>query len=379
MKEIILFTSGDSTNASTWSNVPYLMAKHFELNDIVVNRVDISSNRYVRGILDRLVFRPFSKLFGRGYNYERTPIARFFVKRIIKKNVARYKSSDFCVFLTFDYVNKYNNIPSLLFSDWTYRMKVEDREQRLPSKIEKLYIKYEDSVIESADIVLPMFSESYKKMIASCPAANIKKIELNVINNMYGDSIVEDDIVNKKLNSDYVLFIGRKHYKKGLQALIKVIKSGSFGNLKVHVIGMGKELFPEAPDSVIFHGFLRKDVAEENELYYKLIIGARILINITPLWGGYSSLVEGMYFYTPIIAYPFEQLTDEFSSDIGFGRYCKICSENSLRDVMSEILHSSKEQYRQMCLISHEKVKMYTWDNYVKHMLQLMDEFIENR
>jgi hypothetical protein len=52
MKEIILFTSGDSTNASTWSNVPYLMAKHFELNNIVVNRVDISSNRYVRGIQD---------------------------------------------------------------------------------------------------------------------------------------------------------------------------------------------------------------------------------------------------------------------------------------------------------------------------------------
>jgi glycosyltransferase involved in cell wall biosynthesis len=258
-------------------------------------------------------------------------------------------------------------------------MKVEDREQRLPSKIEKLYIKYEDSVIESADIVLPMFSESYKKMIASCPAANIKKIELNVINNMYGDSIVEDDIVNKKLNSDYVLFIGRQHYKKGLQALIKVIKSGNFGNLKVHVIGMGKELFPEAPDSVTFHGFLRKDIAEENELYYKLIIGAKILINVTPLWGGYSSLVEGMFFYTPIIAYPFEQLTDEFGSDIGFGRYCKTCSEDSLRDVMSEVLHSSKEQYRQMCLISHEKVKMYTWDNYVKHMLQLMDEFIENR
>lgn len=262
------------------------MAKHFEQNNIVVNRVDISSNRYVRGILDRLVFRPFSKLFGRGYNYERTPMARFFAKRIVKKNVTRYKSSDFCVFLTFDYVNKYNNIPSLLFSDWTYRMKVEDREQRLPSKIEKLYIKYEDSVIESADIVLPMFSESYKKMIASCPAANIKNIELNVINNMYGDPVVEDDIVNKKLNSDYVLFIGRQHYKKGLQALIKVIKSDNFGNLKVHVIGMGKELFPEAPDSVTFHGFLRKDIAEENELYYKLIIGAKILINVTPLWGG---------------------------------------------------------------------------------------------
>jgi glycosyltransferase involved in cell wall biosynthesis len=286
IKEIILFTYGDSKKASTWSNVPYLMAKHFEQNGIIVNRVDISVNNFISKCYNK-VLRLLPKFYvGKDYQFVRTPLMRWMVNRTIKKAVNAYPNSDFCVFLSFDYVNKYKGIPTLIFSDWTYRILIEEREKRTPAICEKRYMRYQDSIINSADIVLPLFSNTYHKMRSTYPTANVKSIDFNVINNMCESPLSEEEILQKKQQSDYVLFIGRVQYKEGLKALIETLQDNSSNRYKVHVIGMDKTSFPDAPDSVIFHGFLRKDVPNENHLYYQLIQGAKIMINPTPIWGG---------------------------------------------------------------------------------------------
>ena len=42
VKEVIFFTYGDSSKASTWSNVPFLFTKTLEGKGIKVDRIDLT-------------------------------------------------------------------------------------------------------------------------------------------------------------------------------------------------------------------------------------------------------------------------------------------------------------------------------------------------
>lgn len=41
MKEVIVFTNGDSSKISTWSNVPYCFTEALLRKQVIVHRVDI--------------------------------------------------------------------------------------------------------------------------------------------------------------------------------------------------------------------------------------------------------------------------------------------------------------------------------------------------
>jgi glycosyltransferase involved in cell wall biosynthesis len=293
--------------------------------------------------------------------------------------IKKYPNSDFCIFVTFGFNNQYNKIPSLLFHDWTFRILIEDREKRQPSILEKEYIEHENEVLNSADIVLPLFEETCKRFRETHPMANVKKIDLNVINNMCDEPLDECKILAEKLKSKYILFIGRVHYKIGLQTLIQVVEDGGLSDFKIHVIGMDKSDFPDAPESVVFHGFLRKDVPSENKTYYDLMKGARLMINPTPKWGAYSSIVEGMFFYTPVVVSPFVQFVNEFGDNIDFGAYCNECTKEDILSAISLINNQTEEDYKRMCRNAHNKVKSYTWDNYVKKMIEMMNDYLHDR
>jgi hypothetical protein len=89
MKEIIYFTLGDSNNASLWSNVPYLMAKHFEQNGIVVNRVNIKLHQTVvvwAGRFLRLLPKSF---VGNDYTANQSPLARIYANWKIRKAIKK--------------------------------------------------------------------------------------------------------------------------------------------------------------------------------------------------------------------------------------------------------------------------------------------------
>lgn len=87
--------------------------------------------------------------------------------------------------------------------------------------------------------------------------------------------------------------------------------------------------------------------------------------------GGYSSIVEAMYFYTPVIVSPYDDFVNEFGKDIDFGIYNKKYDSLVLAKNMESIFNSS--DYENMCLNAHERVKDYTWDNYVDKILKLLN------
>ena len=375
MKEIILFCYGDSADASTWSNVPYLMSQSLIDKGILLHRVDLSPNGLFERIANRLL-RPFR--LGKLYSYIRTPLFRLLTELKIRHAVNSHPSADFCIFLNFDFYNRFSSIPSLVFSDWTFKI-LSEREGFLPSRAEQGFIDWQAHIINNATIVLPLFSESAVIMKASYPQANIHVLPGNVINRI--DPIPlgsPDEIIARKLRHDTILFIGRDAYIEGLKTLIDAA-SLLARRPHIHVIGMSADQMSDAPDFVTFHGFLRKNDTDENRLYYSLLRDARLIVNPTPRWAGYSSIIEAMYYYTPVVVTPFTQFVKEFAPDIDFG--CYVSPEESaaeLADTIHKILSLPPTDYRTMALNAHARVHTYTWDTYTDSMLSLMSGYLSS-
>lgn len=203
------------------------------------------------------------------------------------------------------------------------------------------------------------------------PDARVSYLGGNVINSLYPKSLDVNEILLVKKNSNKILFIGGKKYLDGARKLVEAFKIMR-GNekLELHLIGLTKPMFENLPDNVYCHGYLRKDVDGERDIYYDLLISSRTVVNPTPLWGGYSSTVEAMYFYTPVIVSPYDDFVKEFGREINFGIYNEEYNPSVLARNISALFQ--REDYEEMCVNAHERVKTYTWDNYVDKILRLM-------
>ena len=375
LKEIIVFCEGDASKASTWSNVPYLMTKTFEEKEITVHRVDISPNRYVQAIFNKLL-----KIFiqKKAYTFVRTPLYRKWVNYIIKKNVLKYSNSEYCLFLNFDFYNYANDIPSFCFSDWTYQMLIEERLIQSLSKYDITVVQNETKVINSATIVCPLFSETSEKLKKQYPNANICSIPQNVINNMSNETLDTDKLIQQKANSCSILFIGREGYLPGLLFLIEAIKILNNKNIHLDVVGMNANVLENVPHFVTFYGYLHKEEPTECRKFYTLLKNAKFVANPSKHWAAYSSIVEAMYFYTPILIGRFNQFIKEFGENIDFGIYADTTTPELLASQIKKMLNMPNVEYHKMSLSAHLRVKDYTWSTYVSEMIKLMEDTITN-
>ena len=118
--------------------------------------------------------------------------------------------------------------------------------------------------------------------------------------------------------------------------------------------------------------FLNKSEERDRKIYYDLLLGAKVLVNANPKWGAFSSTVEAMYYYTPVIVSPYQDFVKNFGEKIDFGVYNQDFTAISLANDIKSILISNK--YKDLCNIAHEKVKTYTWDNYTDKLLNLIND-----
>ncbi len=375
IKEIIYFCYGDSENVSTWSNVPYLLTKTLQEKGIKIRRVNTAANVWLCRAWKYLVMKGLLGLLypKNVFEYTRTPLFKWVTNRRIKKAVKKYPSADLCMFTCFDYYNKYSNIPTLLLCDWTYDVWIKDRLTRELYPIEKIFIKQQNEAISHADFVVSLFPVCAEMIKKAYPNANVHHLAMNVINSLYDKPLVEEDILRRKEKSEDILFVGGKKYLKGASKLIDAfaILQQSRPNARLHIIGLTEESFTEIPPNVFCHGFLRKDMEEERELYYNLMLNARVFVNPTPLWGGYSSTVESMYFYTPVIVSPYKDFVDDFGEDLDCGIYNTSFTAECISHNLKNIFNA--RNYRSLCMAAHNHVKEYTWSNYVDRLLRLIE------
>lgn len=193
----------------------------------------------------------------------------------------------------------------------------------------------------------------------------------NVINALQDPN--EQIVKGKK--SGKILFIGGRKYINGAKTLIKAFNFITEDNpqMSLHIIGMQENLFSDMrydAKKVRFYGYLRKDIETEMNLYYKLLSTAQIFINPSPQWGGYSSTIEAMYFYTPIIVSPYKEFINEFGEKLNFGLYVDDTIDSLIKSIIT-IVHNP--DYETMCFNAHKQVSQYTWNHYIEKFLVSID------
>lgn len=376
IKEIIFFCYGDSNKTSTWSNVPYLFTKTLEEKGITVRRVQLLEDNILIKVYNKLLIHIYNLLYPKHvYSYIRTPLYRKRAFTIIRKAVKKYKNADCCIFTCFDFWNKFNDIPTLLFCDWTYDILILERLIRKPYYFEERYSKWQGEAINSSEAVVSLFPECAQSMKAKYPQANILYLGGNVVNNLYKGSINIDKVLEVKKHSKRILFVGNKKYINGCRLLIeahKILRSQGI-ECETDIIGMVSSDFTDIdiPDNIHFHGYLKKDNIEQCDLYYRLILNASVFVNPTELWAGYSSTIEAMYFYTPIIVSPYKDFVAEFGTKINFGCYNSEFNAKCLSVNIQKILNAS--DYTEKCINAHNVTKNYTWEKYVGKILNVIE------
>jgi len=418
MKDILLFSYGDSNNANVWSNVPFCFSHALEDKGIIVHRVDYSMNPsiakfynlVIRRILDSLTFRRLRFPY-----FENTRLVKLLAERKIRKAILAYPLADLCLFMGYGFYNKWNNVPSMLFSDWTTEMDI--LKKRKTNFLEKRIIHQEEEAINNAEYVVSLFPVCCEEMKKKYPKANIHFLGGNVINDLSGlrlkskdqcvmskdntgnnknkqitsdslhltpytlhssNEIIVEDLIETKAKSKKLLFIGRKTtYLEAAKKLIEAYKllkqEEGYKDLSLDIVGCAASDFDSLPEGVTCYGFLNKSDERDRKIYYDLLLGAKVLVNANPKWGAFSSTVEAMYYYTPVIVSPYQDFVKCFGEKIDFGVYNQDFTAESLSNDIKSVINS--DNYAEMCNFAHEKVKSYTWENYVKQLCCLVSGY----
>ncbi|HEY8781723.1 hypothetical protein [Flavobacterium sp. UBA6046] len=104
LNEVTVFTNGDSSKLSTWSNVPFFLTNTLISKGIKVNRIDIGASPF----LEKIFYKTFYKVFkilnkGTAYDYFHSYIHFHDARNRIKSAVRQYPNSDADIFLTFSF------------------------------------------------------------------------------------------------------------------------------------------------------------------------------------------------------------------------------------------------------------------------------------
>lgn len=373
MKSILVFTCGDSNDISTWSNVPYLFTRTLEEKGFRLHRVDISPNKTLNHIFNTTSYLIFKRVLKRNAcpEFHRTWLHRLITYRRIKKATIQNPDIQFNLFLSFAFYNKYSKKPNVLWCDWSDRVVIE-RLGREPKFYETVSLRHEDNVMKKADKVYTMFPKC-KEHMEELYGREIIYINRNVINTVYDGLFCIEDNSYKRYNSKKILFIGNILYIGAAKELIQAynILKEKDKSLELHIIGMTDEQLGVKDKDIHCHGYLRKNVKEEKDLYYSLLHNCRVFVNPAQQWGGYSSSIEAMYYGCPIIVAPYDDFVCEFGKENDFGRYT---DGKNLHETIANIFNAEKNEYCKLCMNAHNRVSDYTWSNYVETFLGSLKE-----
>lgn len=373
LKKILLFTYGDANKAASWSNVPLMLKRALENKNIDVINLDISPDDKWNKWWLKHVFWKINRIFpNHQYSYIRTYINKYLTEKKIKFFIQLHKDADYCVFLNYDYYNKFSKTPTLLMGDWTYDIVILDRLNRKPYFFEKWFSNYQKKAINSADIVISLFKDCADAIRERSQNKHIYHLGINGVNDMSLVKYSENQIIQQKARSKSFLFIGSPKYLPAAQLLAKtfMILKEQFKDIELNIIGITLEQLQIQDSKIHCWGYLNKDKELDNVKYYELMVGARCLVNPSAVWAGYSSTIEAMYYYTPIITTPYDAFTLDFGKEIDFGFYLEHLDQTELSEKLKLILETS--DYEEMCTNAHAHVKDFTWDIYVDKMLSLM-------
>ena len=378
--EIIAFSDGDSNSYKTWSNVPYFLLHTLQDMDVVVHRVNIQledSNLFAKKILNLINFiiRKLGKVRHPQRTIlctlNRTKIYEKLVQSKMKKAVKTWPDSQ--ILLVFNYSNalpssNYDKKILTMLCDWTIQYEIEEHQKRDATIFEKKIIARQEESMSKADLIISLFPNVAEKLKLKFGDSKVKYIG-NVINS---ESYDEKSISDSHMHSNHLLFIGRKAYKQGAISLIRAVQrynQTKNDKLFVDIIGMRSDDVGIYDSNVSYYGYLDKQDSTKKSLYYKLISNAKCIVNTTENWMGASSIIEAMYWKTPVIINPTSDIIKTFGDKIEFGFYCYSNEPQEILKYINKIMEMGKTEYDLMCNNAKKSVSNFTWEAYVERLI----------
>ena len=364
-KQLVVFSNGDPWDASTWANVPYMFLHAFrrQFPDIPIvtfnmNSVDDHGPLWlIHGGWNVLI----TPLLGKLATFNRTK----FRHHVLNKKMLEFETGlqGGGALLSFDFSNMAPKLPgykTCLLCDWSIEYEITEHQHRDPTPVEKQLIQRQREVICKADLVTSLFPYSARLISETCHGSNV------VCYGLPANVPVDIKPVLHRC-SDKLLFIGKPAYLDSLNVVVDGLTAYNLANpgheYSLDVIGM--EHGPgEHDERVAYHGYLRKDVQEEKNLYYELLTTCRALINVSDRWVGASSIVEALSLGTPIIVTPNVEL-EALLGEPDFGIWCDYSSDDVVR-CLAELNNLEDQQLDDMSRNAAAKTVEFTWDNLVQ-------------
>ena len=85
-----------------------------------------------------------------------------------------------------------------------------------------------------------------------------------------------------------------------------------------------------------------------------------------------SLVIEAMYYYTPVIVYPYREFVEEFGEIINFGSYVYNDSSISLLDSITSLFETNR--YDEYAKSAHIAVQDYSWHCYIADMFSIVEK-----
>jgi glycosyltransferase involved in cell wall biosynthesis len=372
-----IFTYGDSKLLSTWSNFPYYFSQTIEKRGNEINRINLKPNTFFRFIYKLLFAYWINLIFklvnsNKYFSFDRSLINYYFAR--IKIYYYCKRSIDYNIFLTFSYSSyRLSKIPYILFCDQTYLESISSSNKVIVNNSDFLIKKEKENIINAKYIL----STNQHNTDFIRTSYDIKRIYLiRGVLNLGEVSRPEIEILNNKMSSNLLIFVGQSYRGRGCDILIEAFNNINerYNNYyKLIIVGLSKKEIDTKNNNIEIYEYLDKGKPEELRKYIAILEEAKLFVmpmRTGPLPGVFY---EANYYYTPVITtniWNVEQIIKN-----GFNG---ILVEKPNADLFTEKiieLIEDKEKYLKMAKDSHQYVSNnFSWEKTINEFLKELDK-----
>ena len=365
INNVAIIAIGDPCLSTTWSGVPKRLVDEYSRRGYNVFPLNIASDflwHWIGVVFNRVLRRIYFPWHRVSFCNTRLAFAlsRFWLKRHMRK----IGKIDLIVSTSFSVDTSGLNVITVMLHDWTEGYALLRSGNPAFNRCEEQSECNQLELLGKADLVVALYPASMNYLVAKgCNARYI----CNPINT---ESLSEEEYALRleKMEDDeiHILAVGGSWYQSNVECVIKAADNLKDGRIIVDVIGRNSAKSIPKYCKVNFHGYLNKDDIKQGDLYRKLFLQARCLVNIRKGWGGGSSIAEAMFKYLPVIIGRYPDVESMYGgAESRFGYYCNEEDVEDLTCKLRKIITLSKNDYLKLCTGANEVVKNDTYQRLV--------------